>query len=602
MALTTRDELLKDLTDSADLSVRAYNICKDLDLITVRDLYNFIRNHGDFRKARNCGAKTDKELLVFIKTFYLDSFDSAEVVNNEELNKESVISDQSFEFLVSVEFEKMTVRAKNALINFMRKDLPDKEFVKTKFIDLSFKAQKLRNVGIKTVDEIDGFVKKVVAIYFMAQRNEITPNELATLQLNEIIGFEVKESFYLEKFISKQFPIIAFTSKYFNEILNISSLEGEILKNYFQLLDRNYTNDELGKKYSLTRERARQIRYKVLEKATTVFSRLYSLIPYSNYASVLSGKNFIILPECISEENIQNEINEAGVIFSAFLLEVISNNNYYSFSPKDKIERPGQVLLYERYNEFKKIRGSYLIKSTDLPKKWLLRLSNILLNEISQRQSGNTTIDLNSALNFKVKPEIELVISEIIEREFELKLTNGQIHIPRNATKLVFEYAEEALGKIGKPAHISEIISQILQDYPDFDPSETGLKASMSHKKDLFIFFGRTSTFGLKSWEKKYKNIKGGTIRDIVEEFLEEYDQPCHITAIVEYVNKYRKTDEASVITNLKLTKVKRFVFFKDAYVGLVSKNYNKISKGAVKKYIPNKISLDDLMASIFLK
>lgn len=602
MASTTRDALLKDLTESADLSVRAYNICKDSDLITVRDLYNFIRNLGDFRKIRSCGYKTEKELLIFIKTFYLDSFESEQTVKTEELNKESLISDESFEYLVSLEFEKLTVRAKNALINFMRKDLPDKEFVKTNFIDLSFKARKLRNVGNKTVDEIDDFVKKIIATYFKAQRNEITPNELASLQINEIVGFEVKESFYLEKFISKEFPIIAFTSKYFNEILNVSSLEGEILRNYFQLLDRNYTHDELGKKHSLTRERARQIRNKALEKATTVFSRLYSLIPYSNYTSVLSGKNFIILPESISDKNIHNEIDEAGVIFSAFLLEVISKNNYYSFSSKDKIERPEQVLYYERYNEFKKIRGSYLIKSSDLPKKSLLRLYNILLGEICQKQIGNTSIDLNAALNFKIKPEIDLIISEIIEREFELKLTNGQIHLPRNSAKLIFEYAKEALESIGKPAHISEIISEIKKDYPDFDSAETSLKVGMSNKKQIFIFFGRTSTFGLKSWETKYKNIKGGTIRDIVEEFLEGYDEPCHSSAITEYVKKFRKTVEHSIVNNLKMSGEKRFVFFKDNYVGLVSKNYNKISKAKSKKQTPSNVSLDDLMNSIFLK
>ena len=39
-------------------------------------------------------------------------------------------------------------------------------------------------------------------------------------------------------------------------------------------------------------------------------------------------------------------------------------------------------------------------------------------------------------------------------------------------------------------------------------------------RKRGFISFGRTSTYGLKEWEEKEKDIRGGTIRDITEEFL----------------------------------------------------------------------------------
>lgn len=159
----------------------------------------------------------------------------------------------------------------------------------------------------------------------------------------------------------------------------------------------------------------------------------------------------------------------------------------------------------------------------------------------------------------------------------------------------VFEYAKDALEKIGKPAHVNEIMAQIIKDYPDFDP-ETSLSSAMGHQKNIFIFFGRSSTFGLKIWEEKYQNVKGGTIRDIVEEFLNQYDEPCHTSAITEYVNKYRKTEEHSIVNNLKMSGEKRFIFLKDNYVGLVGKNYKKTQQ----TFKPNEISIDDLMKNIF--
>jgi hypothetical protein len=594
MALTTRDAFLKDLAESSyELTVRAYNVCKDLGFVTLRDLHEFIVKHGDFKTVRNCGNKTNLELLEFHKTFYTDAFEEQE--GEETINKESVISDQSFEYLIEGEFEKLSVRAKNAILNFTGQELPNKEFVKENFIDRGFKASKLRNVGSKTVDEIDNFVKRCVDIYFKSDNNEVIEMELATLQLNDIVGFEVKEEFYLEKFIVKQFPLLAFCSKYFNEILGLDSLEGYVLQNHFQMLDRTYTLDELGKKFNLTRERVRQKREKTFEKAVVIFSRLSPLILNTDYENLIMGKTFIKIPDDIENENLQNEIEEVGMIFAAFLLGLIFKETMHSISPNDKLERPDKIQLYDRYKSFKRIRGSYLINNTIIGKTVMIGVLNEIFQNICIRQEEDQLYDLKILANSNFKPELGYVLSEVIENEFELKVCGGQYTVKRTSVLRVFEYAKDALEKIGKPAHVNQIMSQIIKDHPDFD-IETSLSSAMGHQKNIFIFFGRSSTFGLKIWEEKYQNVKGGTIRDIVEEFLNQYDEPCHTSAITEYVNKYRKTEEHSIVNNLKMSGEKRFIFLKYGYVGLVGKNYKKTQQ----TFKPNEISLDDLMKNIF--
>jgi hypothetical protein len=77
----------------------------------------------------------------------------------------------------------------------------------------------------------------------------------------------------------------------------------------------------------------------------------------------------------------------------------------------------------------------------------------------------------------------------------------------------------------------------------------------------------------LKKWDYEKENIKGGTIRSIVQEFLENHSTPVHIKKITEFVLKYRpESNSGSIITNLKLDKHDIFVFFNDSYVGLESK------------------------------
>lgn len=211
-------------------------------------------------------------------------------------------------------------------------------------------------------------------------------------------------------------------------------------------------------------------------------------------------------------------------------------------------------------------------------------------------------VDLGSLLEDQPNDNFLEPIGIILRNEFDLDLIGRKVIFKRTKKKLVFEYALEALQNICKPTHVSDIISEIKRTYPDFDSNESSLKAAMARYKDTFIFFGRTSTFGLKKWESTFKNIKGGTIRDITEEFLQDCKEPCHITAITRHVNKYRKTDETSVITNLKMTTEKRFVFFKDGYVGLASKKYDALSQMKSKKYLLEDVSMDDLLSSIFSK
>ena len=143
------------------------------------------------------------------------------------------------------------------------------------------------------------------------------------------------------------------------------------------------------------------------------------------------------------------------------------------------------------------------------------------------------------------------------------------------------EYIIEALENLGNPSKLSEIYGWINDKYPEATKSEDALRGSCNRSSDI-IYFGRSSTFGLKNWENTRDNIKGGTIKDIITELLENSITPIHITEILEEIHKYRdKTNEKNILTNLKLDPYNSFIIFNQKFIGLT----NKKNKYDLKKY-----------------
>ena len=174
--------------------------------------------------------------------------------------------------------------------------------------------------------------------------------------------------------------------------------------------------------------------------------------------------------------------------------------------------------------------------------------------------------------------EVYIICEAIIFSEFELYVdSTGYIHFERTSKKLVFEYCYEILEEASKPMKIEQIANSIGDKFPDLVTTVDSIRGSLNREKQLFIYFGRTSTYGLRKWEIEKVNIRGGTIRDLVEKYLTKQELPKHISEIVVYVKQFRPdTNEKSVLSNIKVDESEKFIFFKNKYVGLALKNYNK--------------------------
>lgn len=590
---------IKELYDDFDLSIRAYNVCIRANIITIDDLREHYNKYANFLNIQNCGLKTNKELEQLVTNFKKKEKDVALPIKTDAPPKKN-ISDKVFKLLISQELEKLSIRSQNGILQYFGNQIPSADRIKAAFIDTQFEPLKIRNIGKKSLDEVKDFIASVMDIYALYAEKDLSESEKVAFDFFDCTGFKLGDNEeLLQKFQDRKFPLLPFIKDHLQEILNVDDIDLFIFRNYFELNDSSLTLDEIGEKYELSRERIRQRRDSVIEVASSRIKVCVPLISYCGYT--LSDTHiYRINSENLAPDKLKEEVAEVGALFSGFILSILFSSRYFLFSNIDKVRRPDHVQLYNQYNNLKGVKNVFLVNKNVISKESILKLYSYALQQLCISRGLDSKLDVAEYLGCTLADESLLVLKEIIYSEFKLEMDGSSILLERNTSPYLYEQIFIVLNAHGKPAHLSEVKELLRVSGYEYDISDESLRSTMNGRKDLFIHFGRTSTYGLREWENESDYIKGGTIRDIAAEFLQECDVPYHISAITEYVNRYRKTDEKSVLNNLKVTNDKRFVFFPNSHIGLSSKNYNTLGNKA--KYIANDVSIDTLMEDIFSK
>jgi hypothetical protein len=174
----------------------------------------------------------------------------------------------------------------------------------------------------------------------------------------------------------------------------------------------------------------------------------------------------------------------------------------------------------------------------------------------------------------KIKTVCEDIITTEMTNKIEVDL-EGQLILFRNTNIHLSEYIYKALNEKGQPMHIEELYEAVKLKKSDNPKSLEPFRVVLIREKHLFTSFSRTSTYGLVEWDKKRTDLKSGTIRDMTEKYLKQFDTPKHITEIAAYVHQYRpNTPVRSISSNIMVDAMNRFASFKGDYYGLSSKIY----------------------------
>jgi hypothetical protein len=549
-----------------------------------------------FSNIRNIGTKTILELenlkVKFSEYIKKVSLHGLYEVNNESITNSIITTNENsfseiindfnpfkkaalnrhIEYLIS----NLTVRGRNGIAQFYENKLNAKELTESMYTN-SFDFRDIKNIGSKTVTELNNFKKDISTFIKTLQNAE---DDHLSREYAKLI---VKTTFSnLPTNFNEQFETIFDNTgkiKLFKLIYFLIE-NGHILKKkekqlFYFLYTEAYTKslEQIGIELDLGKERLRQIKIIFENEIQNYFRFILS------FNSQDLGSYSIPTDVCfkIVDKDFAQKINTAedvkfNVLFYSIIFGLFLENSHSVLGDDENISGQGNYPNTIRY------KYCYLIEKT------LFHSFNFetFVNDVNVNLS--TRITETYALHFEgyllqfINPEgkqylpsIKETCEAIIYNEFDLVVNNeGYIVFERNVKKPLLHYTIEILEALGEMTKVEDIRRAINEKYPELAINEQSVRATLNREKEVFIYIGRTSTYGLAKWESERLDLKGGTIRNLTEEYLREYTEPKHISDITLYILKFRpNTYERSVLDNLKADKSAKFIFMGKGLVGL---------------------------------
>lgn len=465
---------IEELKDLEDLSERTKNVCTEDSLDTLYKLIHYYQLNNSFLSIRNCGLKTNKEL-----------------------------------------------------------------------IELAEKYIRLYNIGKGDLD-LSSDVRKFETLRLYCYNKFTIPS--------------VQMEPYKEAFLNKTFPFFRFISLIIENLLN--ERERFIFERNFGFIygSKKLTLQSIGDKYGITRERVRQIAQKIpqkLEKALASFAGEYE--GYFSY-NIKMRRDLLLIDASTADIMNQKESLNFSPKFYAFAFVILQRKNLFGFQDIDLINKNYYLISnkFSKLFDFHAFFDNLTLKTSARIEQTYSIDFDEYLKRYELQNLGNDEMD-----------RLKYICKKIAVLEFQIPIEKNQFLFKRNTLIKLSEYINDILHAAGKPMRLVDIARELRGKSPRMPPNLESLRSTILSIPDVSAI-GKTSTYSLDKWN----NIKTGTIKEIVREYLKVHNKPMHISDITLYVNQFRKTSDKNIYSNLKLDKNKSFMFFKKGFIGLSDKTY----------------------------
>lgn len=568
---------LQELAGTHELSLRAFNVCNDNGLTDLKKILIYFNKEGDFSNLKNCGRKTDLELTNICQQ-YLKLVDF-----NPGLK--TVASQNKFHDLTGPEeiylnryfhrqIKKLSTRSQNA-INSLFYECNKSLFELYSHLEkTNFNFSKIKSIGRKSSEEIEWFFNNFFSVSDLIKK--VKKHELyfevflSFLEKKSINNYQQIEEWlkkHQHEFEGMKFPLFPFISEIINQGVLLDERRTFVLNNLYnrdKSSDR-LTYEEVGEKFGVTRERIRQL--STHEKLMAPFLQdikeiLLELgkdrIDFSGIKVDFNDTLIIIDTDFINTESLTN----FSTSFIYQILDVLTDEHELLFNDESE----------SKYLVNKEILGTFDLRGI------LSKLKSMLNSKIEKdfhiNLKGLIFEYLPSKEHIERIDEYVFLSERIIFEEFGIFADiNGELTIEKTVKTPVYEYIIEVLRSRKEPMHIDEIFSELEKNRPGVTKSPDAIRSHILRYSNLFINT-EWSTYGLKEWERAGLYI-GGSIKDLVEMYLDKFDEPKHIFEVAEFVTKHRDTSLSSIYGNLQSDPHERFILFGYGFVGLNNKNYD---------------------------
>lgn len=566
------------------LSSRSYNICIDNELFDINSIVNFFLINKNFYKLKNCGRRSNNELVDFCNEYINDcNLDdlSCQKNNNSLSNIILKLSEGQIKLLndcIKKMFDELSVRSQNALSSYLTNKI-DLFEIYNKILNLNdFKFNSIQKVGLKSEIELNSFVLRLINLI-----NELsTKNEISLKILKKKLFFEklfptltTPENLLEENSIIELIDYLLYQDAFFDKNENF------IFNNTFNIYKNSnvISKQEISSILDISEERVRQLKIYCLQNLPIrmEFIKLFDVNLLLQKFEITDIGDIIIIDD-LKLTDLNNELNTK--FSNDFLFFII----YILCSEEFEILREDDFILNKLHKNKKKShnwKNYYLIRKKNIDTFDFLLMLNDINSILNKKNNRKYELDLYSYLiNFSkvdcVKDDSTAlqIASKIIVKEFGVNISNNNtLIIERNTEKLISEYAVEILEKLGRPSKLKDIYNIYSTINSNFSNNINSFQVSIN-RSDEIINIGKNGTYSLKKWKKEKNNIKYFSIRDIVYEMLLSSNEPIHLFEIYKFIIKHKPlTSIRSIKTNIKIGK--KFIVFPNNYIGLSSKKYN---------------------------
>lgn len=468
----------------------------------------------------------------------------------------------------------LSVRARNGINNYAGDFIED-------FVHSRKNAKDLRKIGRKSVEEINRFVKELRSYIDEVIEHDFSEEEKELLLLKSKYGSFMDGyacRVYSDK---KQLPM-------FHVVENIFESERKYdnkiqFLNYFLPMvkgEESLTIEQIAENQNLTRERVRQIctmgidylyGKMVANKSDNLdFSKIVSFSEDWSYVKDKLECEDVIKANSVKVLLEQENCNLTASIGLLIILRIfdgqycVVGNRPYDMNARSKSSWNNSFVVKKE-----------LVEAFDFD-DMRCTLERYFEEHDAEEQICQTAEELlldffMSSWNMFESSEVEAVgtvVSEILMQEYGL-IPDEELHflIQGHKTLTAADVLFRVLTEKYEPMTVDELYDILQTKYSFKYKSPASIRGIVNSDARLCMV-GVDNLVALTEWE----HIKLGSVREVIVQYLEQFDVPKPVHDIVDYVLRYRDTTENSIRSTMYSGS--QFRQFDNGYFGLADKSY----------------------------
>lgn len=522
----------------------------------------------EIAELRNCGRKTIEEILSIQSALNLNHAEESNNVPPVILYKLPDNIDEIFPLFLST-INGLSTRSANR-VHWLLKECDNSLTTFYERICDPDCIKDIPTVGRKSIPELkDFFVKSIVFLQQFPDEESVSARVKHHLIASpSALGLpdDALESLREQEESLGFFPLFAALQLYFENRPEKEKalIDGCLLIHQDQELPER---EEVAASLQLSPERVRQKRNKLIDKLPAYFKTYYNLgfITENHYRYQMN--------------HVEDDVNAAeGTDFNLNFVSWVLGSIFDDLTLiGDPIKSIGG---YFDTDQYLCLVPSALTGLFDFD-----GFIQDMDERMAEKRMGEEKVNLRSLINAHLKvqycedelPDIETTCRTILYLHFPVEVDLGYVILPSNSYKTNSFILEEILRAAGHPMTLAELMDEYMYEYPERDATESSLRGALNGNKNI-VPLGRSSTYALKEWH--HSEMRGGTIREFVCEYLESLDEPYAPAAdVCEYVLQFRPdSNESSISSNLMQEQSHKFlVLLKDGvrYFGYSDHEYD---------------------------